>query len=582
MRNLNTILKIILLMLNLCVLSQGYAQNAKFDSLFNELDRTAIFKKTKSLEILDIMYQMAHSAPDSSLLIAYCLYEEAFLNFQQGIVDTILTVRIRKRLEDKHLSPLKQALLQSALGRSLTLEGEYTEAFPLQLQSLETFKQLKNNRLIVKTLHELGNICRFINLLSLAEYYYSEAIAYITPKSFEYCATKTDIYTLRFITNQNDHTMVDSLFVLLKIAKKENYKELLPFLYFSIGACYYETDPDKALFFFTKRLSMNIDNPKSTSALYGNLGYYYLSKKDYKKALSYFRYAQEIMEAINDFHNLPTLYNDLAFIFEQQNRYDSTLYYIKKSQELILKTHSHLVAIETHQKYINTFLEVQKNELTIAEQTIKLKNKQFTIIVIISVSIVLVILLLLFIVRQQKLRKTSENRELTAKLEHEKRVQQYEKRQRKLEKEQQEALLDAKTREIATYSLLVSNKNFLLKQIMNLNSQISDNKDNVGKMAAKIDDIIQSNLNIDEEWETFKMHFDKVHPHFFEKLKQYCSDLTEENLKMCAYFKMKMTTKQVAQLFHVYPRSIVISRYRLKKKLHLSEDEDLETFIAEL
>jgi DNA-binding NarL/FixJ family response regulator len=78
------------------------------------------------------------------------------------------------------------------------------------------------------------------------------------------------------------------------------------------------------------------------------------------------------------------------------------------------------------------------------------------------------------------------------------------------------------------------------------------------------------------------MHFDKVHQHFFEKLKQSCSDLTEENLKMCAYFKIGMTTKQIAHLLHVDPHSVIVSRYRLKKKLQLPDGESLDDFIRNL
>ena len=204
------------------------------------------------------------------------------------------------------------------------------------------------------------------------------------------------------------------------------------------------------------------------------------------------------------------------------------------------------------------------------------------IITIVAVFAILVILLLLLLTHQQKLRKASENRELIAKLKHEKRVQQYEKQQRKLEKEKQKALIDAKAREISSYSILVSNKNKMLIQIRELLTQIFDNKENPIKIAKKANEIIQNNLNIDDEWENFKMHFEKVHPQFFEKLKQQSCELTEENLKMCAYIKMRMTTKQIAQLLQVVPNSIFTSRYRLKKKLPLADNEDLDTFIENL
>jgi DNA-binding CsgD family transcriptional regulator len=78
------------------------------------------------------------------------------------------------------------------------------------------------------------------------------------------------------------------------------------------------------------------------------------------------------------------------------------------------------------------------------------------------------------------------------------------------------------------------------------------------------------------------MHFDKVHPNFFKKLKQLSADLTDENLKVCAYIKMGMVTKQIAQLLYITPKSVQINKYRLKKKLNLPEEEDLVKFICNL
>ena len=250
---------------------------------------------------------------------------------------------------------------------------------------------------------------------------------------------------------------------------------------------------------------------------------------------------------------------------------DSALFYARKSEKITQMLQSNTVAVETHQKLITATLETAQKDLIIAEQTITLKNRRMTIIITLSAFAILTILLFLLFVNQQKRRKASENRELKTKIEFE-----------KLEKESKEEIIDAKTRELASFSMLVSNKNHILKQIMELNAQIFDNERNAIEIAIKTDEIIQNSLDIDEEWANFKMHFDKVHPHFFEKLKQLCGDLTEENMKLCAYFKIGMTTKQIAQLLHVVPRSIITNRYRLKKKLQLSDKQDFDDFIRNI
>ena len=371
------------------------------------------------------------------------------------------------------------------------------------------------------------------------------------------------------------------------MAEKENREELLPSFYLNIGSYFVKSDREKASQYFTKIQTLDFDSPRILAALYINMGafygtYNYDTQDDCPKVLYYFREAQKLAEENNNLGMLSAIYRNISQLFEDMNMLDSALFYSRKHTQIVQTIRSHTIAIESHQKLITTTLEAHENELLIAKQQITLKNRQFAIIIIVSGSIILLILLFLLFINQQKRRKISENRELATKLEYEKQVQQYEKRQRKLEKEKQEEILDAKTREIASYSLLVSNKNNILKQIMEMNTHIIDNKESVAEIATKTDEIIRNNLNVDAEWDTFKIHFEKVHHLFFEKLKQAGSNLTEENLKMCAYFKIGMTTKQIAQLLHVDPHSITISRYRLKKKLQLSDGESLDDFVRNL
>jgi len=569
-----------LILLALIVLSVQ-SQNPTFDSLSDKLNRLSQYKKTKSLELLSSLYQIAYNCPDSSVLIARCLYEESLLNSRQGITDTLLADRIQKRLKSENLTLSEHALLQFALGTDWIANGEYSEAFTIHLQALEKFKRLEDNRFTATTLNALGNICTFICLFGLAEYYYAEAIKYVTPDFYGYFSIKGNIFKHDLYINKNPDAL-DSLLFLIETVKKTGFEEILPATYLNLVGYMLNTDEERAFSYMTEIETFDFDNPRWSTGLYNNFGHYYFIKDNLPRSLHYFKKAQQIMEENGNYYRLSSIYSNISTIFEELNMSDSALFYARKYDDITHQLRSNTIAVETHQKNVNTSLETHKKELIIVEQKIALKDKQITIVVIVLVSTILLILLFLLFINQQKRRKASENRELTARLEHEKKIQQYEKRQQKLEKEKQEGILDAKTREITSYSLLVSNKNHLLKQIMDLNSQVFDNKENAVDVAAKIDEIIQGDLNIGEEWENFKMHFDKVHPHFFEKLKQICNDLTEENLKMCAYFKIGMTTKQIAQLLNVIPNSIITNRYRLKKKLKLIDEEDLDDFIRNL
>lgn len=548
----------------------AYSQNTTFDSLANEINRISVYKKTKSLEILDTMYLIAYNNPDSSVMIAHCLYEESLLNFRQGIFDTTLITRIEKRLNVEHLPLQEQALLESALGTTLVMNGEYSNAFAFHLKTLEKFKQLKYHRFTARTLNYLGNICTYINLHSLAEYYFFEAIKYVTPEYHEYFLIKGNIFAHDLRVNKNE-TALDSLNFLFAFAAKNGNEEILPMISCALGGYFIDTSPEQTFYYLTQMETLDYDSPKLMAYSYNLWGLYFLSKNDVIQELYYYKKALKLMEEIKDFKNLTVVYDNLSTLFEEQNMPDSALFYARKYEELIQKLHSNTIAIETHQKYINTLLDAQQKDLIITQQQVELKNRQFVIIVIVSGSAILLVLMFLMLVQRQKQLKVIENRELSLKVEHEKEVQ-------KLEKEK----LDAKIREISSYSMLVSHKNHLLNEINELSAQMTDDKDSIDTTMDKIHHIIHGNLNIDEEWDNFKLHFDMVHPHFFEKLTLLSNDLTEENLKICAYYKMGITTKQIAQLLNVVPDSIIKNRYRIKKKLKLSDTMSLSEFIRKM
>jgi tetratricopeptide (TPR) repeat protein len=85
-----------------------------------------------------------------------------------------------------------------------------------------------------------------------------------------------------------------------------------------------------------------------------------------------------------------------------------------------------------------------------------------------------------------------------------------------------------------------------------------------------------------DEWESIKLHFDKVHPDFFKKLQELYSDLTRYDLKQCAYIKMDLGTKDIARILTVSDRAVQTARYRIKKKMKLDAQTDLIQYIQSL
>jgi len=94
--------------------------------------------------------------------------------------------------------------------------------------------------------------------------------------------------------------------------------------------------------------------------------------------------------------------------------------------------------------------------------------------------------------------------------------------------------------------------------------------------------IIKSDLRLDEDWNKFSLHFDKVHQDFIKKLKIKFPELSTKDHKLCAFLKMNLSTKEISPLLNISIRGVEISRYRLRKKLELERSVDLNIFLNEI
>lgn len=133
--------------------------------------------------------------------------------------------------------------------------------------------------------------------------------------------------------------------------------------------------------------------------------------------------------------------------------------------------------------------------------------------------------------------------------------------------------LDLYTRSLVEKSEAISRIN---REMQQANSSSEDIH------VAKIDRILQSNILTEEDWENFKKAFEDIYPAFFSKLRVKYPAITVSELRMSAIIKLNLSIKETATMLGISPESVKTSRYRLKKKLGLSENETVEEFIEKL
>lgn len=140
--------------------------------------------------------------------------------------------------------------------------------------------------------------------------------------------------------------------------------------------------------------------------------------------------------------------------------------------------------------------------------------------------------------------------------------------QGKSEKAELQNQLEANQRVLATNSMYLVQKNEMLsnlkKQIEGLSKQSATQHKDVLK---KIKETFDNNTHLDANWDTFKVHFEQVHPDFFKDLHEKYPLLTSNEVRLCAYFHLKLSAKEIAALLNIEPESVHRAKTRLNKKM---------------
>lgn len=141
--------------------------------------------------------------------------------------------------------------------------------------------------------------------------------------------------------------------------------------------------------------------------------------------------------------------------------------------------------------------------------------------------------------------------------------------------------VDFKTRELASSTMNIIHKNEVLSYAVGeLKKALKKIKDPTALVQVRqLMKTLDSEFNSDQDWEQFELHFDQVHENFLRRLRSAYSQLTPKDLRMCAYLRMNLSTKEIAPLMNISVRGVEISRYRLRKKFDLSRDENLIDFL---
>lgn len=136
--------------------------------------------------------------------------------------------------------------------------------------------------------------------------------------------------------------------------------------------------------------------------------------------------------------------------------------------------------------------------------------------------------------------------------------------------------VDAKSRELAVSTMSLNSKNELLAFIK---EDLKKTTDDGNRSIKSVISTINKNITEDDTWSVFKEAFDNADKDFLKKIKLAHPLLTPNDLRLCAYLRLNLSSKEVAPLLNISVRSVEIKRYRLRKKMDLSHEQGLVEYI---
>lgn len=135
-----------------------------------------------------------------------------------------------------------------------------------------------------------------------------------------------------------------------------------------------------------------------------------------------------------------------------------------------------------------------------------------------------------------------------------------------------------KSNELAASTMSIIKKNELLSKVKEQLVESANDKDSI----RSIIHIIDKNLSQNDDWELFKEAFNNADKKFLKNLKKMHPNLTPNDIRLCAYLRLNLSSKEIAPMLNISPKSVDVKRFRLRKKMSLAHDDNLTDYVMGL
>lgn len=439
--------------------------------------------------------------------------------------------------------------------------GDYEQSAKIDFENLTYYEKVNNQG-------EIGLVLGNIGIDFISQNNYQKGLEYLK-KSFDIAVETNDFRGMSYQYNNiaslyadyfKDYSIALRYFKeALKINKRLDDKQQHGIYLMNIGNCLSKLDKnDSVLWYFqsANRIFKGLNNTYLLSKCQSQIGSYYLKTNDLPLSILHADTALQIGQKYNYHENVKSAAELLHKIYLIKN--DT----IKAYRYAIIedKEEDSLVVLLNQKEVYKLEFQYSYEKSDKIKQIARQKKENLMVVIILSLVSGLVIILLIFSRYRIKAKSVA------------------------IEKRSIEKELEFKNKELTINLLSLIKKNEMLSEISNKMVEIGkvakkdETKDAINKISREL-----RNSSDDKMMKEFSLRFQEIHSGFYETLLHNYPELTQNELKLCAFLRLNMSTKDISELTGQRFLTIDQARFRLRKKLGITNSEtNLVTFLSQM
>jgi len=510
-------------------------------------------------------------------------YETIHTNSLSGLANVMAdngnypeAIKLHKILAEKYEKSknfLNYGIMLGNVARCNYHLGNYPESMRDYLAAIRTLDTIPREPF------RKADILRDIGRLSYIQANHEESLDYFEKALSIYERTEDNLYqayTLNDMANTYDAQNLNdkALEYYLKslvISRENNYVDNEANTLGNIGSIYKKKGEYEIALKHLKR-ALQLDRKHNTkdnvvSAL-NEIGHTYSLQNDHENALKFLNEAATLADSIGNMEGLTISLHYRSWTYENNGKLQLALKDFKKSSAINDSLFN--IGKSKQIEELKTIYQTEKKEAEIAlqEEEIKTLNEkargdklQKGLFAGGMASALALFALSVFGFRQ-RIKKNRIARE----------------KQEEIYKQE----IEHKQKELASQTLHLVQKNTFIQELKENLENLKNSPEKFKAEFRRIVMLLKKENASDKDWEVFKTYFADVHNDFDQKLKTLYADISEKEIRLAAFLRMNLTTKEIAATLNVLPDSILKSKYRLKKKLELDKETDLNRFLSTL